>query len=180
MKRRLRLAGAFCAAAGISILALHSSAAGVPVPSERPKNSIFRSYNKEIACLAKAIYFEARGEPLAGQQYVARVVLNRVDSAYYPSTICDVVHQNDHMKNACQFSFVCDGIPERISEPLAFGIALRIARRNFRCDKSCRDSAGPLSRSTHYHATSVAPYWADKLRRTGAVGQHVFYFTPTM
>ena len=35
-------------------------------------------------CLAAAIYFESRGEPLAGQIAVAEVVLNRVDVAQLP------------------------------------------------------------------------------------------------
>ena len=32
----------------------------------------------ELACLATAIYFEARGEPMVGQVAVAQVVLNSV------------------------------------------------------------------------------------------------------
>jgi hypothetical protein len=35
---------------------------------------------KQWACLAEAIYFEARGEPVEGQFAVAEVILNRVES----------------------------------------------------------------------------------------------------
>lgn len=168
------------AALALALCSTSPASADIPIPRERPDKVGADDDRKEIECLAKAIYFEARGEPLAGQQYVARVVLNRVDNPYYPETVCDVVYQNDEMKNACQFSFACDGIPDRIDEPMAYRVAMRIAKRNFDCDKECRDEAGPLSRSTHYHAVSVSPWWAGKLRRTGKVGNHVFYYTATM
>jgi len=29
--------------------------------------------------------------------------------------------------------------------------------------------------STHYHATSVHPYWADSLTEVVTVDQHIFY-----
>ena len=109
-----------------------------PVPNPRPEPKIYRSYQKEMNCLAKAIYFEARGEPVKGQQLVAQVVLNRVDSEYYPDTICDVVYQNDHLKNACQFSFACDDVPDRIDEAAAYRLAKKIAITSFRCDRTCR------------------------------------------
>lgn len=48
---------------------------------------------KQIDCLAKNIYFEARGEPIKGQIAVAQVVLNRLDSDDYPSNICQIVYQ---------------------------------------------------------------------------------------
>src|SRR5688500_11742487 len=54
-------------------------------------------------CLATAVYFEARGEPLAGQLAVAEVVLNRSRSGRYPADICAVV------KQPWQFSFVRKG-----------------------------------------------------------------------
>jgi spore germination cell wall hydrolase CwlJ-like protein len=133
----------------------------------------------EVTCLAEAIYFEARGEPIAGQKAVAKVILNRVDSRYYPNSICGVVYQNDHKKNACQFSFACDGVPKRITETQAFKIAERLAAQIFSCD-DCRDPDKPLERSTHYHADYVTPWWAKKLERTGKVGRHIFYYTASM
>lgn len=79
-------------------------------------------------CLAEAIYFEARGEPLEGQFAVAEVILNRVDSARFPGSICSVVRQGSSRPNACQFSFKCDGKPELIHERDAFARAGKIAR----------------------------------------------------
>ncbi len=66
---------------------------------------------KAEKCLTEAIYFEARGEPVRGQIAVAQVVLNRVFSGYYPSTVCGVVYQRTPERHlACQFTFTCDGI----------------------------------------------------------------------
>ena len=46
---------------------------------------------KEVSCLADAIYFEARGEPVSGQEAVAQVILNRTVSGIYPRSVCGVV-----------------------------------------------------------------------------------------
>ncbi|WP_309086131.1 cell wall hydrolase [Chelativorans sp.] len=153
----------------------------IPVPQPRSEAAPdFRSYEKEIGCLATAIYFEARSEPPAGQWAVAQVILNRLESDFYPKSVCGVVYQNDHLKNACQFSFACDGIPDRIEEPYAFRIAELIARNSFECEQTRCGAGDPLARSTHYHADYVSPWWAQKLERTGKVGRHIFYYTASM
>src|SRR5688572_19337306 len=95
---------------GIALAALE-----VAAQSEGPLHHTTHS-ERELRCLAEGIYFEARGEPLRGQLAVGRVILNRVASDAYPNTICDVVYQNDHMRNRCQFSFACDGKPDTIAE----------------------------------------------------------------
>ena len=64
--------------------------------------------DRERRCLATAIYFEARGEPLKGQIAVSQVILDRVRSPKFPQTICGVVYQGQYRKG-CQFSFTCDG-----------------------------------------------------------------------
>lgn len=51
-------------------------------------------------CLAMTIYYESRGEILAGQYAVADVVLNRVESDRYPNDVCSVITQRN------QFHFV--------------------------------------------------------------------------
>lgn len=126
---------------------------------------------KEKKCLATAIYFEARGETETGQVAVAQVVLNRTRTKGYPRTICGVVYQNDHMRNACQFSFACDGKPDKIRDKRAWALAQKIAE-----DVSAgRRQVKAAVSATHYHATYVSPRWAPKMRRLGRVGQHVFY-----
>jgi hypothetical protein len=44
--------------------------------------------DSEMECLAGAIYFESKGEPLAGQLAVAEVIINRSQSGRYPRTLC--------------------------------------------------------------------------------------------
>ncbi|MGC1860664.1 MAG: cell wall hydrolase [Methylocystis sp.] len=82
----------------------------------------------EERCLDEAIYFEARGEPEAGQAAVAQVVLNRVESGHYPASICGVVYQKQRRRNSCQFSFACQRHALRVAEPVSWNTAVRIAR----------------------------------------------------
>ena len=132
----------------------------------------------QTRCLSLAIYHEARGEPAEGQNAVGRVILNRAASRYYPDTICGVVYQNSTWLNRCQFSFTCDGKADQAGNLHAWQAAVAMAERLL-----CRDACGgvaisaDLIRSTHYHATYVRPSWSKKLRRTGEIGGHVFYFT---
>jgi spore germination cell wall hydrolase CwlJ-like protein len=124
-------------------------------------------------CLADAIYFEARGEPVRGQMAVAQVVINRVFSGYYPNNICGVVYQSSHRHRRlrCQFSFTCDGIPDRITEPDAWERAKRIAREALDGGFWLND----IGKATHYHARWVYPRWVHEMRRLDRIGVHTFY-----
>jgi spore germination cell wall hydrolase CwlJ-like protein len=128
---------------------------------------------KEQKCLAEGVYFEARGEPEAGQAAVAQVILNRVKNPTYPDTICGVVYQNKHWRNRCQFSFACDGIKDRIRSQKAWATAQRIAR-DVTNGKMWSVDVGD---STHYHANYVRPRWARAMRKMERVGAHIFYRT---
>ncbi len=127
----------------------------------------------EQKCLATAIYFEARGEHLIGQAAVAQVVLNRVRNPTYPDTICKVVYQNDDWRNRCQFSFACDGIPDRVTSPRHWKVAQEIAMA-VTAGKIFIDDVGS---STHYHAVYVRPRWASTMEKMKKIGLHVFYRT---
>ena len=129
--------------------------------------------SKEQRCLAEAVYFEARGEPLEGQVAVAQVVLNRVRNPAYPETICKVVYQNRHLRNRCQFSFACDGIRDNIGEKPQWELAQKVARETVSGERYL-DKVGA---STHYHATYVSPRWARYMKRLDRIGQHIFYRT---
>lgn len=129
----------------------------------------------QVKCLATAIYFEARGEPEKGQIAVAQVVLNRLKNPAYPDTICDVVYQNKNQRNRCQFSFACDGRPDRITDKSAWDDALRLARKvvNDQSNLFLSD----VGAATHYHATYVRPRWARTMLKVDKIGRHVFYKT---
>jgi len=124
----------------------------------------------EWHCLAKAIYFESRGEPLKGQVAVAEVILNRRDDDRYPDSICGVVGQGAHRRNACQFSFMCDGKPERVGDDEAWRKAGAIAHLLIE-GRPRTVTAG----ATHFHTDYVNPGWARRMTRTARVGAHLFY-----
>ena len=111
-------------------------------------------------CLARAVYFEARGEPLEGQLAVAQVILNRVASGRFASTVCGVINQPG------QFSFSrsrlpADGRDWRTAKAIA-AIAATAAW----------DAMAP--RATAFHATRIATGWTA-MHVVGTIGNHVFY-----
>ena len=125
----------------------------------------------EWACLTKAIYFEARGETLAGQFAVAEVILNRVDSGLYPRSACGVVGQRGG--GGCQFSYVCDGRADRMGEGEATRTAGKIAAAMLGgAPRLLTDGA------THFHTRTVRPGWAQRFPQTAVIGAHLFYRQP--
>lgn len=126
---------------------------------------------KELWCLASAIYFESRGEKYRGQIAVAQVVMNRLHHRIYPKTICGVVFQNQNKRNACQFSFACDGRPERVTDAKAWKQAEEIARGVVQGTLYVTE----VGKATHYHATYVYPQWAPRMKKVTKIGLHVFY-----
>ena len=119
----------------------------------------------EMRCLAGAVYFESRGEPLAGQLAVAQVVINRSESSRFPSSYCGVVYQR------AQFSFVRGGSMPRIKTgSAAWDRAKKIARIAHQglWESEAQDSL-------YFHATYVKPRWASKKTRRAAINTHIFY-----
>ncbi|MGI9511814.1 MAG: cell wall hydrolase [Anderseniella sp.] len=125
----------------------------------------------EKNCLARAIYFEARSEPEAGQIAVANVILNRVKSKHYPNTICGVVYDGAHRLNSCQFSFACDGKQDAPRGPKEWSKAKKLASRAMAGDAYVR----VVSTATHYHADYVNPSWSGSMKRLIKIGRHIFY-----
>jgi spore germination cell wall hydrolase CwlJ-like protein len=126
---------------------------------------------KAEKCLTDAIYFESRGEMVNGQIAVAQVVLNRVFSGFYPATVCGVVYQNSHRRLACQFTFACDGIPDRVTEPEAWERAKHIAHDTL----DGKLWLSQVGKSTHYHAYWVRPNWVREMMKLHKLGVHTFY-----
>ena len=117
----------------------------------------------DMRCLAGAVYFESRGEPLAGQLAVARVVVNRAESDDFPSSYCGVVYQRS------QFSFIRNGrMPQINASSQAWQRARAIAQI---AHEELWDS--PTKGALYFHANYVNPRW--RLTRIGQVSSHIFY-----
>ena len=124
-------------------------------------------------CLTEALYFEARGETIAGQFAVAEVILNRVDSKAFPNSVCGVIRQGTGKRYQCQFTYTCDGHPEAIHEPAAFVSVGKVAR--LMLDGAERRLT---QGATHYHTKAVRPRWSRTFPRTATIGVHHFYRMP--
>ena len=121
--------------------------------------------DEDALCLATAVFFESKGEPLVGQLAVAQVVINRARSGRYPPTLCGVVKQH------AQFSFVRGGNFPRFDASCeawrkARAIA-RIAQQNL--------VASLPGDVLWYHADYVAPRWRVALVKVEQIGAHIFY-----
>jgi spore germination cell wall hydrolase CwlJ-like protein len=117
----------------------------------------------EEACLASAVYFESKGEPLRGQLAVAQVIVNRTRSGRFPASLCGVVKQRG------QFSFVHSGhLPSVPRASAGWRKALAVARI------ARGDGAGPAAgNALFFHARRVSPGWHAV--RVATIGNQVFY-----
>ena len=121
--------------------------------------------SRNMTCLAEAVYFESRGEPVDGQLAVARVVINRAESPAFPDDYCSVVTQ------PAQFSFVRHGIiPKPDMNSQAWKRAKAIARI---AHEELWDS--PADDALFFHATYVRPSWARTKLAAATIERHIFY-----
>ena len=140
--------------------------------------------DKEVTCMAKNIFFEAAIESTAGKLAVAHVTLNRVESKYFPNTVCKVVYEGLHYTHAsgmefpvrdrCQFSWYCDGKGDEPREgSRLWEDAQELAKYVLLRQEELPDiTDGAL----HYHASYInAPKWAKKKKITTTIDTHIFY-----
>ena len=126
---------------------------------------------RELRCMATAIYFEARDEPIRGQLAVAQVIMNRIRSPFYPKTVCGVVYQGERNRTGCQFSFTCTGKHNAIKEKDEWATSVKLAKQVI-AGEVWIDEVGY---ATHYHATYVHPSWRKELIKVAQIGGHIFY-----
>ncbi|MBA6141693.1 MULTISPECIES: cell wall hydrolase [Pseudomonas] len=122
-----------------------------------------------LTCLARTLYWEAKGADAKDMAAVASVVLNRLGQDGFPDTICGVVKQGVESK-ACQFSWWCDGRPDQVEEPQRYDVAKEIARKAL--NQQLQDSTGG---ALYFHDRSVHPAWAKTYRRTAKTTHFLFY-----
>lgn len=161
------------AAAALAALPAAGAAQEAQLPRFLPPAGLQDAPETAAECLALAITYEAGQEPLAGQEAVAQVILNRVRHPAYPDSVCGVVWQGSSRSTGCQFTFTCDGSlrrPRSAAQMMAArGVAVRVL---------AGQSVDHVRGATHYHADYVAPYWAPSLTRVREIARHVFYRSP--
>ena len=127
----------------------------------------------DLMCLARNVYHESRGEPIAGQYAVAEVTLNRVDSRRFPDTVCQVVYEKrfDPGRNRLVGAFSWTEF-DSVSEPtgIAWRRAIKAAEAIY--DKQHEPS---IPGALFYHADSIEPRWAKTKNPVAKIGSHVFY-----
>jgi len=128
---------------------------------------------RNITCLARNVYFEARGEPLAGQYAVAEVAMNRKASGRYPNTVCGVVYQKNwdplRKRYVGAFSWTeFDSLPVPTGDRwlLAWEVAEAVYYGR---------QAPVLEGAMYFHATYIKPDWAKGKRPLARIGGHIFY-----
>jgi N-acetylmuramoyl-L-alanine amidase len=155
-----RIRNMVCALSALALLA------GCAVPSQNPpteETSRADASPQDVACLAEAVYFEARGTGRTGTEAVAHVVVNRAESPSFPNSVCGVV------ADRCQFSYRCDGRPDVLVDPKDRAQAIQTA-------ESVLTGAPDITRGAlFFHAAWAEPGWFNSRSRVGKFGGNVFY-----
>nr|WP_298521844.1 cell wall hydrolase [uncultured Halomonas sp.] len=122
-----------------------------------------------ITCLARAIYWEARGESVATMEAVASVVINRLGHEGFPETVCGVVRQGGE-QGSCQFSWWCDGRMDHAENEQSYTFAKEIARRALNGQLPDR-----IDGALYFHQRQISPGWGRNFIKTNQIGDLVFY-----
>ena len=128
--------------------------------------------DRQLDCLAKNIYHEAKGEPFEGKVAVAQVTINRSTSGQFPSDICKVVYQKNvvYDKVLCQFSWYCEQATVAKPKNTAAYKECQIVARQVLLEEFRLPS---LNKALYFHATHINPGW--KKEKVATIGNHVFY-----
>lgn len=127
---------------------------------------------RQLACLAKNIYYEAGHEPFEGKVAVAQVTINRTKSGQFPEDVCQTIYQKNvvYSKVVCQFSWYCDrdtGL--RPINKAAYNESMEVAKKvlleGFRLPS--------LTNALYYHADYINPGW--NRQKIAHIGRHIFY-----
>lgn len=164
---------AFAAMIGAALLAFSFGVHAVLARHERALEQAQEVERKNLECLAKNVYYEARGEPAKGQYAVAEVTMNRKASKRYPASVCAVVYEKrwDAIRKRYVGAFSWTefyAVPEPAGE--AWALARKVAEEVY-----YGRAPEQLSGATYYHATYIKPSWARTQERVARIGRHVFY-----
>ena len=160
----------------------NASGAGAPaagsVPGEGPErlkglaglnNQL--TLQQETECLAEAIYYEGRSEPVEAQRGIGQTVINRALSGVYPSTVCGVVRQHSEKSGDCQYAFECDNLTAIAKVRSDWALAQQLAGRLL----SGEGWVPEIGDATHMHSIAEHPQWTLHMQRIKRIGGIVFY-----
>jgi spore germination cell wall hydrolase CwlJ-like protein len=116
----------------------------------------------EMHCLAKNIYYEARGEGYQGMLAVGQVTLNRAKNPQFPSTLCGVVYQKG------QFSWTVKRMPKPKSD--TFAIAQKAAMDVLNGTHNLTNF-----NALYFHNSGVTPAWSQTKRKIKVIKNHHYY-----
>lgn len=125
--------------------------------------SMSQPKSEDIACLAKNIYMEARGEPIEGQIAVAQVTINRLNNGNFGSSICKVVYARK------QFSWTLNSsrkVKNNKEWQGSIAIATAVLKGSVRL---------PIFNALYFHTRQIKPYWARTRTQVGIISNHIFY-----
>ena len=127
---------------------------------------------RQLACLATNIYYEAGNQPFEGKVAVAQVTINRTESGQYPADICKTIYQKNivYEKVLCQFSWVCDRTVvarpvNRANFKESEEVAKKVLLEGFRLPS--------LKDAMYFHGDYINPGW--KREKIAKIGNHIFY-----
>jgi spore germination cell wall hydrolase CwlJ-like protein len=153
--------------------ALASAAFAVFNHRDAQRAAVREFHARSVECLARNVYYEARGESLAGQYAVAEVTMNRKASPLYPKTVCEVVHQKnwDSLRKRYVGAFSWTEF-DALDAPAGdeWRHAVKIAE-----DVYYHRRTPTMPGVLHFHATYVKPQWSKERERVARIGRHVFY-----
>ena len=145
----------------------------VVADKEHRQNLARQFHEQHLTCLALNVYYEARGEPTAGQYAVAEVTMNRKASPRYPATVCAVVYQKnwDPIRRRYVAAFSWTEL-SKLEEPGGeeWQRARKIAEAVY-----YETHTPALQGALFFHATYVKPEWAKEKQRVARIGRHIFY-----
>jgi spore germination cell wall hydrolase CwlJ-like protein len=128
---------------------------------------------RSLDCLARNVYYEARGESSAGQYAVAEVTMNRKAAPAYPNTVCEVVYQQnwDPIRGRLVGAFSWTEF-DVLALPAgeAWTRAQQVAQEVYYGRRQ-----PTLNGALHFHAAYIKPEWSKERQRVARIGRHVFY-----
>jgi N-acetylmuramoyl-L-alanine amidase len=138
------------------------------------RRDVARQYHRQnLICLARNVYFEARGEPTAGQYAVAEVTMNRRASGRFPDSVCGVVYEKrwDPIRKRYVGAFSWTEL-ETVPIPTdkEWNHAWKVAEAVY-----YKRQASVLEGALYYHAIHIKPSWAKEKQRVARIGKHIFY-----